>query len=128
MIGGEARDRRTACRVLRRAARLLVCPTPQGPGTRRERRRAERAARLRATPSRALYWALAEGAPRGDADASLLVAELVHGAVREELAARHPGQPVAGGLIRLAAAHGAPALQEVFLAAADRLRPPEAGS
>ncbi len=121
------RARRTGRQVLRHAAAMLEVPS-DAPGTRRERRRARQMAPLATDPSRALYWAIARKAPRGDADAALLVAELVHGAVLQELGARYPGQPVEGALVRLGDAEGPGALRELFRAAVDRLRAPAAGS
>lgn len=118
------RARRRGREVLRHASAMLGEPPPDAVGTRRGRRWA----RLAADPSRVLYWALASAAKADGAEALARVAELVHGTVRQELEARCPGQPVEGGLLRLGEAQGAGALRELFRAAADRLRPPAAGS
>lgn len=122
------RDRRTARRVLRHAAALLGDLPPDALETRWGRRRGRRRARLVADPSRALYWALSSAAGADGAEAAARVAELVHGAVRQELEVRCPGQLVEGGLVRVGDAEGPGALRELFRAAADRLRPPEADS
>ncbi|MHB8325339.1 MAG: hypothetical protein ACYDHB_13145 [Candidatus Dormibacteria bacterium] len=108
------RRRRNGREVLRYAAHLLGQPVLNE--------------RLAAKPSRALYWGLGSAAKGGDPEAALLVAELVHGAVLQELEARYPGQPVEGALVRLGGADGPGALRDLFLAAADRLRPPAAGA
>ncbi|MHB8322988.1 MAG: hypothetical protein ACYDHB_00975 [Candidatus Dormibacteria bacterium] len=103
------RGRANAIKVLRHAAHMMgwaVLPP-----------------RLVANPSRALYWALGPPATGDDAEQGAMVAELVHDAVRAELAARYPSELVERGLVRLGATEGPGALRELFLAAAERLRP-----
>lgn len=119
-----ARSRRWGREVLRHAAAVLGEPPPDALGTRRGGRRAQ----LAANPSRALYLALGSAAKADSAEAVVRVAELVRGAARQELEARCPGQPVQGGLVRLGDTEGPGALQVLFLAAPDRLRPPAVGS
>lgn len=127
-VAARAQRLRAARAVLLRATHLLTDPTPERRETRRGRRRAARVVRLSVDPSRALYWALDEKVPATETASAVLVTELVHAAVRRELEERCPGQPVPGGLLRLAASDSGEALRQLFLGAANRLRPPATAS